>query len=441
MLNKSLQTHMDDESRFVPYSKISGLMGFSLFAVDNYFFYSWRNTVSHDLIHIHKALGSVLQHLSRPALPVLGTIPPGEPNGNRGFDDASSPTEIGNDMCDISPKLSPAEDSLAQVPIESLYELTRLRSLRAAAIGSDQRGEHRAAPPEVDDFIARGAIQLEEAEKLVRFYINRLDPYVYGIGSRYGDLQSLRRAPPILTACLCTVSALHEPHNNKLYEVCNREFRRLASENMFNRHLSVEYLRALRIGSYWLSDVSWTLSGMSVRGAGDFRLQEYYCRAIVGNDTSTPVNDAPDQLKGLVAIDLTRLGYLLYICDHHLSILYNRVPMIREDEMMLGWKPYSESPNASESDMRISSQVALLLIMSQIRDLFGTNTSERIPKAFASHIVSFSQQLDKWLAQWSTVLSQFGLNKSEALADFSYRTKRFNWRFPVEGGAFALPLR
>ncbi|RDW58887.1 hypothetical protein BP6252_13363 [Coleophoma cylindrospora] len=379
VLNKSLQSHMDDESR-------------------------WRNTVSHDLVHIHKALDNVLRSLSQPVLPALETTILREQTHARNFDDASSPTEIGHEMCDVSPQLSPTVDEfLAQIPIESLYEITRLRSLRSTVVDTDPASEPQAKLPAIDDFITKGVIQVHEAERLVQFYLTRLDPYIYGIGGAYTDLQSLRRASPVLAACICTVSALHEPDNNKLYEVCNKEFRRLVANTMFDRHLSAEYLRALCIGSYWLSDISWTLSGMAVRRAGDFHLHKYYYKALSTTDTSSPTG-RPDPAESLVSMDRARLWYLLYICDQHLSILYNRAPMIREEETILGWKAYSECSDSTDSDMRISSQVALLLILSQIRDLFGTDTSEPIPRAFATHISSFSQQLDKWLAQWSTAL-------------------------------------
>lgn len=235
VLNKSLQTHMDDESR-------------------------WRDTVSHDLKHIHRALDNVLKTLSLPVLPALETTVLRVSNLNRTFDDLSSLTELGNEMCDKSPQLSPADECLAQVPIESLYEITRLRSLRSAAVGADSTSQQHMKSPAQDDFISKGAIQVHEAERLVHFYTTKLDPYIYGIGSTCSDLQSLRTSP-VLTACICTVSALHEPDNNRLYEICNQEFRRLVASTMFDRHLSVECLRALCIGSYWLSDVSWTLSG------------------------------------------------------------------------------------------------------------------------------------------------------------------------------------
>ena len=373
--------------------------------------------MSHDLLHMHKALDDVLHSLSKPPLPAFETVVIGEPSRNRNYDDVSSPTETGNDLCDMSPKLSTADESLAQIPIESLYELTGLRSLRSAVVGSDPNVEQSAKPLLIDDFITKGVIQLQDAERLVSFYITKLDPYIYGLGSKYGDLQHLRRVSPVLTACICAVSALHEPDNNKLYEVCNREFRHLIANTMFNRHLSVEYLRALCIGSYWLSDVSWTLSGMAVRGAGHFNLHKYYYKAINRSDISTPATSPSDQQDGLVSMDRTRLWYLLYICDQHLSILYNRAPMIREEETILGWKAYLESSNSTDSDTRISSQVALLVIMSQIRDLFGTDTSQPIPKAFASHILSFSQQLDRWLAQWSTALSTLIYDSCEKFAD------------------------
>lgn len=143
---------------------------------------------------------------------------------------------------------------------------------------------------------------------------------------------------------------------------------------------------------------------MAVRRAGDFHLQKYYYKTIASIDTS-PIGGS-DLSESMRSIDRTRLWYLLYICDQHLSILYNRAPMIREEDTILGWKAYSECASSTDSDVRISSQVALLLILSQIRDLFGTDTTEAIPRAFATHIASFSQQLDKWLAQWSTALRE-----------------------------------
>lgn len=354
---------------------------------------------------IRAALEQALRALSLPGLPPLHTPLPDTDtpiaNGNchersrPGAEDAEAPR-----LRDPSPQVSPSDDTLAQVPIDSLYEITHLRSLRTEAVEEDRSY--------LDDFISRGAVRLDDAERLFRFYMLRLDPYIYGIASKYKTLESLRRSSSVLTACICAVAACHQADDGKLYEVCNQEFRRLVSSTMFDRRVSLEYFRALCIGMYWLSDISWTLSGFAVRRASDINLHKFYYR-IVDPTTSNGTDASPaswDPSDPESSIDPVRLWYLLYICDQHLSILYTRDPLIREDETIRGWRSYLGSPHASQSDMRICSQVALMLVLSQVRELFGVDASKPIPRAFITHINSFGLQLDKWLAHWSQKLGR-----------------------------------
>ncbi|KAL1985249.1 hypothetical protein VTN96DRAFT_8048 [Rasamsonia emersonii] len=389
-LNKSLQTLIDEESR-------------------------WRKTVSHDLTVIHAALQQTLRSLGLPALPALHTPLPetvdGQANEVAVADDAEPPP-----LFDTSPQGPPSDDMLAQVPIESLYEITRLRSLRGEAVEEDRGG--------LDDFISRGAIRVEEAERLFQFYMAQLDPYIYGLASKYKSLESLRRSSPILTASICAVAACHQPGDGKIYEICNQEFRRLVSSSLFDRRISLDYLRALVIGTYWLSDVSWTLAGFAVRRASDINLHKFYYRIIDSANGLAATPNSWDPSDPEASIDPVRLWYLLYICDQHLSILYTRAPMIREDETIRGWRGYLESPHASQSDMRISSQVSLMILLSQVRELFGVDASKAVPRAFVAHINTFSQQLDKWLAHWSQKLQP-----NEHIGDFPTKGVLLHYHF------------
>lgn len=355
----------------------------------------WRKTVSHDLTMIHAALQQTLRSLGLPSLPALHTPLPetvdGPANEVAVTDDAEPPP-----LFDTSPQGPPSDDMLAQVPIESLYEITRLRSLRGEALEEDRGG--------LDDFISRGAIRVEEAERLFQFYMAQLDPYIYGLASKYKSLESVRRSSPILTASICAVAACHQPGDGRIYEICNHEFRRLVSNSLFDRRISLDYLRALVIGTYWLSDVSWTLAGFAVRRASDINLHKFYYRIIDSANGLAATPNSWDPSDPEASIDPVRLWYLLYICDQHLSILYTRAPMIREDETIRGWRGYLESPHASQSDMRISSQVSLMILLSQVRELFGVDANKAVPRAFVAHINTFSQQLDKWLAHWAQKL-------------------------------------
>ena len=117
------------------------------------------------------------------------------------------------------------------------------------------------------DFISRGVVKQEDAEHLANYYVKKLDPYIWHICPDYTDLESFRRRSPTLTACVLTVAALHDTKLGHLYTVCSKEYRRLVANAMFERKIDMEYLRALVLGSYWLSDISWTLSGYAIRRA------------------------------------------------------------------------------------------------------------------------------------------------------------------------------
>jgi hypothetical protein len=96
--------------------------------------------------------------------------------------------------------------------------------------------------------------------------------------------------------------------------------------------------------------------------------------------------------------------YVLYICDHHLSILYGRPSIVREDVTISGWEKLTKVPGFTESDKRLVSQMALLTMMSHVRELFGPDAGEPIPEAFAPQLTNYSRQIDQWMGYWTTEL-------------------------------------
>ncbi|KAH0107078.1 hypothetical protein KCU66_g13712, partial [Aureobasidium melanogenum] len=285
--------------------------------------------------------------------------------------------------CDNSPKLPPQTESLQNVPIESLYQITRLRSLRAENSGDESKAD------EGSDVVSKGIVSLEEAEKLTKLYLGRLDHYAYSIANKFTDLQSIRRRSVALTNAILTVAALHDPNSNQLFGPCCRELKRVLSESMFVRRIDREYLRAMCIGSYWLSDISYTLSGHAIRRAMGINLSSNYYRVL---------KDGSED-----AADCLRLWYMLYICDQHLSILYGRPTTIRIDDPSLqGWERYLEVRVAVEQDRRTASQVALMVIMGAIREFFERHSrdTQTLPQSLTEHIASFDLQIDRWVETW-----------------------------------------
>ncbi|KAF9878706.1 C6 transcription factor [Colletotrichum karsti] len=306
--------------------------------------------------------------------------------------------------CDNSPKISPEDENLPHVPIHSLYALTKLRALRSP----DAPEGHSTA---LDDFIARGALRLDDAERLFRLYRDRLDPFMYGVGCKYQQLEELRRRSSILTAATLTVAALHDPQANGIYGVCSSEFRRLTERSMFDRRVDRDYLRAMCVASYWLSDVSWMLSGYAIRRAAECNLHNSYTRAI--------------EDKSEEAADGARLWYILNICDQHLATLYGRPAIVQEDSSMQKWEAFLASPVANEQDKRLSSQVALLGIIGSIRELFGPDKGQPTPRAYVHQITQFNKELDHWLNHWLGTIPE----ESEHIGRFPRKGAKLHFHF------------
>ncbi|KAI9172567.1 Transcriptional activator of proteases prtT [Paramyrothecium foliicola] len=302
-------------------------------------------------------------------------------NGHNSRPGATMPDTTHGPSMDNSPQISPRDEDLPAIPIHSLYALTKLRALRSP----DAPLSHRS--PGLDDFIERGDMRLEDAERLFRLYHDRLDAFIYCTGCKSQTLDELRRRSPILTAAILTVAALHDPQADNVYGVCSAQFRRLVEKSMFDRRLDRDYLRAMCVASYWLSDMSWMLSGYAIRRAAESNLHNSYTRAI------------EDQNED--AADGARLWYILNICDQHLATLYGRPAILQGDPSMQDWQSFLESPLANNEDTRLVSQVALLCILGSIRELFGPDKGQPIPRAYLHQVAQFSKQLDNWIRHWS----------------------------------------
>ncbi|KAL2423526.1 hypothetical protein ABEF94_010677 [Exophiala dermatitidis] len=356
----------------------------------------WKAAVTKDVTALYSAVEEIVRTLQLPALPQMltSTQDPAiffdQDENNDQDDDEQSP--------DNSPKVTPVADNLSHVPIESLYQITGMRSLRATENLTDDQSRICKQLRDTD-FIARGIIKQEDAEYLANYYLSKLDPYIWHMCPDYKDLESFRRRSPTLTACILTVAALHDTKLGHLYSICSKEYRRLVANAMFERKIDMEYLRALVLGSYWLSDISWTLSGYAIRRASEFQLRRFY--QDITDSIRTP--GKVDQGRLQEAIDGIRVLYALYICDHHLSILYGRSSIMRDNESYItGWEAYLACSLSTDADRRIAGQICLMYLMNQIRETLGPeDTNSVLPDSALSKIAGFERDLDDWIARFS----------------------------------------
>ncbi|KAJ5988931.1 hypothetical protein N7481_004141 [Penicillium waksmanii] len=272
------------------------------------------------------------------------------------------------------------DPELVPAPMRSLYEVTKLRNLR---------NNHIEAPKTTlleEDFISRGLISLHEAEELFAYFSRTMNQLLWGgIILVHRDLTSVRRASTLLSAAVLTVAALHIPNRTDTLNLCYREYVSLVSSMALTRAHTLDDIRGLCVGAFWLSELSWKLSGHAVRIATEMGLHQSYQRLIRGNT---------DQYER------AQLWYLLYVCDHHFSIAYGRPPVIHEDVAIRNYETFLELPMVAPGDIRLLAQVALFMILTEAYRTFGSDTEQAVTEEDFGQLRVYNVAVDQWRLLW-----------------------------------------
>lgn len=117
----------------------------------------------------------------------------------------------------------------------------------------------RSAVHPRSDIVSRGIISLATAEKHINLYRQRLDPIVYHILAEHDSLASIRSQSSLLVAAICAVSALNSASPD--YKICYEAFRQEFAAQLLSKEHTFDDVRALCIGAFFLSDLSWNLVG------------------------------------------------------------------------------------------------------------------------------------------------------------------------------------
>ncbi|CAK7215112.1 hypothetical protein SBRCBS47491_002371 [Sporothrix bragantina] len=300
------------------------------------------------------------------------------------------PAAAGEDGDDDDDSTSPHHDAVAvDEPMGSLYEVTRLRNLRSSRAKTVR--PPRDGPDEpLDDFISKGVVSQAEAEQLYATFHTSLNHYLWvGLEQTHPSFASVRKSSELLTATILTVTALHLPDHSGTFDRCYAAFLALIASSMFSRYHSIDDVRGLCIAAFWLSEVSWKLSGHAIRIATELNLHQSFARALDG-----------DRTHFLRA----RLWYMLYVCDHHFSIAYGRPPMVAESQQIREHEAFLASPLADALDQRILSQVNLMQILTRIYARFSVaERRQPVPMLAESDLGDlrpFNLEIDQWRLKW-----------------------------------------
>lgn len=302
---------------------------------------------------------------------------------------------------------SPSTESLASAPIRSLYEVTQ-KPIQEASTAHSPPTSQSSGTVLNPDFISKGIIDLPEAERLAALYLSRIDFFFYGNLQKYPDFATIRKVSTLLALCVCTVAALHDPHGSESYEKLSHEISCVVSTLMFKPRWGLEDIRSLCIASYWLSDMAWMLSGIGMRKAISMHFHKAHF--------AQPGSDKEGYMK-------SQLWLFLYLNNEQISLLQG-VPPSGIGRDYVKWEHHMSSPFSSNADFRYVSHIDLLLLLSQVRELFGLDTSKPIPEMLVPQLREFNNKIDRWGSAWSGKL-----NANRVIGDFPSEAVKLNYHF------------
>lgn len=247
------------------------------------------------------------------------------------------------------------------------------------------QGESQPRPPNRSDIISRGIITLEAAQRYFDEYKNRLDSFPYLI---LGDIKTytleyVRSASPLLVAAVCTIGSLHLVSPD--FDACCAAFLSQSASQTFAKDFSVDDVRALCIGAFWLGEVAWTLVSAAVRMATELQLHKSFFRALQG-DRKAYLN--------------ARLYYVVYVCDHHYSIPFGRPPLTRQCEAVRSVRRFLEFPGSTQDDARLVSHVLRWSVLSDAVDSFGVDVNRPLGDEDLPALRRYNIAMDSLRAEW-----------------------------------------
>ncbi|KAI6818997.1 cytochrome b2 [Hortaea werneckii] len=349
------------------------------------------NLLGKDMLNVHDTLERICQHLGIRNPDPLASYP--NSTGNEMQAPQNDFEQDDDGVCELSP---PASPSAAKAPIDSY--LTSLQETSPAGTSPQKARRNTLAPA---DMVTKGVISVESANLLVEYYLRHLDRFLYSLAGHYKCLDDVRRSSPALLAAMCTVAAFQKPESSGLFDICNREYRHLVSTAMFEKR-NQEFIRALCIGSFWLPNSSRILASDAIRRSADCRLPRSYHQLNNVRATLATTTNAISETANHEAADRVRLWYLLFVSDQQLFILHNRDCIMHADKDIIeGRDLLLSASKPTNDDVRLISQVSLLVIMGQIKAVFSSDEMTPVPKMLAVQLNHFSRELDQWHDRFS----------------------------------------
>ncbi|KAE8385959.1 hypothetical protein BDV23DRAFT_164118 [Aspergillus alliaceus] len=370
----------------------------------------WKMQTTAEIALLRAAVNHLLHYTKQPELQTFSNSQ--SVDSPRPFLESQNVAQLSTVPRDMSKENSPqpqGDDSsgLVTVPMRNLYELTRLKNLRVNA------GWKPNSSLIHDDFISQGVVPLKEAEYLFDRFMEINNRLLWdGILLFHRTLGSIRRASTLLAAAVLTIGALHAPGKTEAFHQCYDIFVSLVCSSSLSRNHSVDDVRALCIGAFYLANLSWKLSGQATRIAAEIGLHQSYQKLLQGDNKQH---------------DYVCLWYATYVCDHQFSIAHGRPPAAVDDESIRNIERFMLMKEVNHGDARLAAQVALFTILTEAYVAFGNDPDRPLEGKDFDKLWVSNVAIDQWRLQWqprSKDCTTLGSYPSKALVLY-YHFARF----------------
>ncbi|OAL69393.1 hypothetical protein A7D00_6512 [Trichophyton violaceum] len=354
----------------------------------------WNSRMNRYFSHLQTALNEARAALSLPPVSAVDEL------GMKEEDSKTSQREQADEQPNTL-EVGMEHDTLVSAPMRSLYEVTKSSEVH-------EKTTQFSGLVMEPDFVSRGVITEAEAGQLTKTYLTRLDHFFYDHLQKYADISEVRKTSTLLALTLCTVAALHDPLGTDAYDKLSRELRSVTSSLMFRTHLGVEDIKALCMGSYWLGNLTWVLSGLVLRKA-------------IGMQYHTAHMNQPQTDKE--GFGKSQMWLLIFLANEQISILHGS-PACGVEPGYINWKNHLASPFSGEIDLRLISHIDLLLLLGKVRQTYGVDAMKPIPLSLIPQLRDYLAQLDRWSQAWTGRLA-----RNKWLGNFPSQAVKLHFRF------------
>ena len=266
------------------------------------------------------------------------------------------------------------DSDLVPLPMTNLYNLTDPNNSRLI----------RVDPADVNgpDLISQGVISLAEAEFLFDHYRDHINPLLWdGILCSHTTLNAARQSSSLLVSVVLTVAALHVPNREQSLHATYGAFVSLMRGSCLLRCHNLDIIRALCIGAFYLTSLSWALCSRAVRVATEMNLHKSSLRFARGC---------------LESYERVRLWYVLYVCDHQFALAYGRPPMMHEDAAVRNAENLLNSGLSQKGDHGLIAQVKLFRILASGYFMYGCDPDLELADSDFERLQRFNISVDHW---------------------------------------------